>query len=479
MYSKESIKSLLLFSLLISSLVLSSQIFLRIESQSHSINNDYVVWKENDNTIENYFSPQSYFINFGGSLHTVEHNYALRKDIRAGLQRIFNIPLSDDSFQKIDYPQWEEAIKERGIRMGMPYDMPFHQFLTLIEGESQNFQSNYKIKEMIVLTSGSVFFEMTDGFYTLKDLEDNFRSFSTVIDTLELSFLEYRRVEDVYSLKKQLAPEAETFRYNNHLIPIVKITDIPVIEVVDEVDIKEVEDSRLLSYANRILGKSFIRKVVDHNGSIIYMTGYGEKALKIDNNGFFEYTEKYNENTEKLTFEDGLNKSINGISTVNDPPTNIFLSDYYSYEKNGRQIDRYEFDYSYGGYDIVLDAKGNGAFVVEFNGSQLVYIKRQYKSFVNSIGVSNIWESALSFNQIINENYDAIINDYLADEEITDFLSRDTYIYEILQNIEGLELKYYLVSNNNYDNLIPVWQLKIGERIYYINIYDGEILSKL
>lgn len=478
MNSKESIKSLLLFSLLISSLILSSQIFLRIESQSQSINNDYVVWKENDNIIENYFSPQSYSINFGGSLHTVEYNYALRKDIRKGLQNIFDSKITDDSFEKIEYDQWKEAVKQRGIRMRMPYEMPFDQFLTLIEGESQNYKSNYKIHEITVLTDGFVYFEMTDGFYSLNGLKDDFTPFSVVINNIEASYLEYRRLEDVYSLKKQLAPESDDFRYNNHLIPIIKISDIPVIEVTDEIDINEAEDSRILNYANRILGKSFIRKVIDHNGSVIYMTGYGEKALKIDKNGFFEYSEKFNENTDELSFLEGLNKSINGISTINDPPTNMYLSNYYSYEKNGKKIDRYEFNYSYGGYDIVLDSKENSAFVVEFNGSQLVYLKRQYKSFVNSIGVSNIWESALSFNQIINENYDIIVNDYLVTENISDFSSMDDYIYQILQNIDSLELKYYLVSKNNFDNLIPVWQLKIGQMTYYINIYDGEILSK-
>lgn len=478
MKSKESIKSLLLFSLLVSSLFLSSQIFTRIESQSQAVNNELAVWKEKDNNIENYFSPQSYFINFGGSLHTVEYNYALRKDIRESLKNIFDEEFSDESFKSIPYSTWEDGIKKRGVRMGLPYEMPFHQFLTLIEGRKQNFTSDFNLNELVVLTNGTVLFRMADGFYALDNPKNDFSFFAKVIDNIELSYLEYRRLEDVYSLKNQLAPETEDFRYNNHLIPIVKISDIPVIEVVDEVDIDAAGDSRLLDYANRILGKSFIRKVIDHNGNVIYMTGYGEKALKIDHNGFFEYTEKYNENNEVLPFAEGLNKSINAISTINDPPTNMYLSNYYTYEKNDRTIKRYEFNYSYGGYDIVLDKNESSAFVVEFNGAQLVYLKRSYKSFVNSIGVSNIWESALSFNQVINENYDVIINDYLAAKGIDDFSSIDEYIYEILQNIESIELKYYLMSNDNFDHLIPVWQLKISEMTYYINIYDGEIISK-
>jgi hypothetical protein len=478
MKSKESIKSLLLFSLLISSLFLTSQIFTRIESQSQTVNTDYTVWKENDNNIEDYFSPQSYFINFGGSLHTVEYNYSLRKDIRESLKGIFNEDFTDESLRNIPYSEWQDGIKLRGIRMALPYEMPFHHFLTLIEGTSQKFESNFKIKEMIALTNGRILFEMTDGFYELENNTSNFSSFSKVIDAMELSYLEYRRLEDVYSLKNQLAPESEDFRFNNHLIPIVKISDIPVIEVVDEVDIQSVEDSILLNYANRILGKSFIRKVIDHNGNIIYMTGYGEKALKIDHDGFFEYTAKYNENIETLSFQKGLNRSINAISTINNPPTNMYLSNHYYYEKNGKSINRYEFNYSYGGYDIVLDSDKGSAFIVEFNGSQLVYLKRRYKSFVNSIGVSNIWESALSFNQVINENYDVIINDYLVAEGIDDFSSIDAYVYEILQNIDSIELKYYLMSNDNFDHLIPVWQLNIGQTTYYINIYDGEIISK-
>jgi hypothetical protein len=477
MKSKESIKSLLLFSLLVSSLFLSSQIFTRIESHSETINNTAVLWKEKDNTIENYFSPQSYFINFGGSLHTIEYNYSVRKELRESFKSVFIKDYTEASLISVENNEWQEAIKKRGLRMGLPYQMSFQEFLTLMKGSNQNFASDLKIKEIIILTSGKVLFDTTQGYYQLENQNNDFSSFSKIIDTIELSYLEYRRLEDVYSLKNQLAPEAEDYKYNNQLIPIVKISDIPVIEVVDEVDIQTVGDSTLLSYANRILGKSFIRKVIDHNGNIIYMTGYGEKALKIDDNGFFEYTAKYNENNETLTFEEGINKSINALATINNPPTNMYLSNHYSYEKNGKNIDRYEFNYSYGGYDIVLDKKENSPFVVEFNGSQLVYLKRRYKSFVNSIGVSNIWESALSFNQVINENYDVIINDYLVAKGIDDFTSIDAYIYEILQNIESIELKYYLMSNDNFDHLIPVWQLKISQTTYYINIYDGEIIQ--
>jgi len=478
MKTKESIKSLLLFSLLVSSLFLSGQIFTRIESQSQSVDNDYSVWKVKDNNIEDYFSPQSYFINFGGSLHTVEYDYSYRNKIKESLKDIFDKEVSVESFKPIEYSQWQEAVKERGLRIQLPYEMPVHHFLTLVNGEKVETQLDYTIDQVLVLTSGRVFFEMKDGFYALEGVRDNFATFAKIIDTIELSYLEYRRLEDVYSLKNQLDKENSNFRFNNHLIPIVKISDIPIIEVVDEVDIDSLEDSRLLNYANRILGQSFIRKVIDHNDNVIYMTGYGEKALKIDHNGFFEYTEKYNENNKKMSFEEGLNKSINAISTIDDPPSNMYFSNHYTYEKNGKKIDRYEFNYSYGGYDIVLDEKESSAFVVEFNGSQLVYLKRSYKSFVNSIGVSNIWESALSFNQIINENYDVIVNDYLVAEGIDDFSSVDVYVYQILQNVKNIELKYYLMSNDNYDHLIPVWRLKIGQIVYYINIYDGEIISK-
>jgi hypothetical protein len=263
------------------------------------------------------------------------------------------------------------------------------------------------------------------------------------------------------------------------LIPIIKIVDIPIVEVVNEVDINDEKNIAIKNYVARILGQNFIRKVYDYEGSIIYMIGYGEKALKIDNNGYFEYNEKLLENEDVLNFTEGLNRSINALSTINSLPSNIYISNYYKYDKDGKEIVRYEFDYAYGGYEVLLNDKQESAFVVELNGSQLSLISRRYKKFISSINVDKIWESALPINMVVNKNYDIIVRNYLRDKDVTNYLESSKYIYEILQNIKTLEIKYYLKNIDSEEKLVPVWKLEIGEWIYFINIYDGLIVSSI
>lgn len=479
MYSKESLKSLVLFLLLGSSLFLSAQIFFTIDGKSQSIENTNIIWQRKDNNIKEFFNPQSYFINFGGSLHSVEYNNERQQLLLSNMRDVFYSLESDAMVVDSSLDRWETFINKRGLRLKMFYPMAFDDFLTLLSGQEKDFETMIVVDEINVVLTGEVLIKSTEGYYEFKLTQTDLMALSQSINLVEEDYLEYRRLEDIYSLQGIIeSNESLTYLYNNALVPIVKISDIPIIEVISEVNIENEETNNIKNYANRILGQSFIRKVYDQNGSIIYMTGYGEKALKIDYNGYFEYTEKMNENIDDMGFKEGLNRSLNALMTLGDLPSNIYLSDHYSYIKNEKLIERYEFNYAYSGYDVILEKDSPAAFVVEFNGNQLIYLKRQYKKFVNSIGVSKIWDSALTFSQIINNNYDVIVTDYLGNQAAEEFGPLDEYIYEILQNIEHLELKYYLVTKDGYDSLVPVWQLVIADYIYYINIYDGEILSK-
>ncbi len=48
-----------------------------------------------------------------------------------------------------------------------------------------------------------------------------------------------------------------------------------------------------------------------------------------------------------------------------------------------------------------------------------------------------------------------------------------------MQNIKGVEIKYYLKAADGEEKLVPVWELEIGKWTYFINIYDGVIVSSI
>ena len=477
MKSKESIKSITLVVLFITSLILSSQIFFRIESESISDSNS-VVWIERKENINDYFSPQSYFVNFGGSLHTVIYNLEEKREITNIVSNCFKNLVDYNSFVEIDYNKWQEGINQRGIRFNMNFDIEFDDFISLLINDNIEFDSKWNVSEVNIVADENIYIRSGSKYYSFNNINREIDKFENVIAEIENSYLEYKSIEEIYSLNSILDLDSG-FKSNNNLIPIIKVADIPIIEVVNEVDIKNEKSMIIKSYVGRILGKNFIRKVYDYEGSVIYMIGYGEKSLKIDNNGYFEYNEKLLENNNKLTFAEGLNMSINALSTINNLPGNTYISNYYKYNKDENEITRYEFDYSYGGYEVLLNDKDESAFVIEFNGSQLSYISRRYKKFTSLVNVNKIWESALPINMVINKNYEVISKNYLNDKGVFINLTNNEYIYEILQNIKGVEIKYYLKAADGEEKLVPVWELEIGKWTYFINIYDGVIVSSI
>lgn len=483
MRSKETLKNLTLVLLFISSLVLSGQIFFRVNSQNKLIEERKSVWIENENIILDYFNPQSYVINFGGSLHTVKYKISAKKTIREGLSKFIKRQLDEKNdinleVKNVEYDDWQYAIDKRGIRFNTNYIMEFNHFMSMIINSEFDSEIKIKVSEVNLLQNGNMFIKNEDGYFLVNFNKDNIDVLKNVIVGFEESYLEYKTLEEMYSLNKILDDENQ-IKINNTLMPINKIVDIPVIEVANEVDIFDEENSGIKNYATKILGNNFIRKVYDYEGSLIYMTGYGKKALKITNDGYFEYSQKQLYEEDELSFVEGLNRSINVLSTINALPSDIYLSNYYTYKKDEVIINRYEFDYSYGGYEVILGNAKESSFVVEFSGSKLLNIKRRYKRFLSSINVEKVWDSALPINIVINKNYDIIVNDYIEDNGILSLKNKEKYIYKILQDIHKLDIKYFLRKVDYEEKLVPVWKLEVNNRIYFINIYNGFIIKNI
>jgi len=475
---KELVKSITLIVLFFTSLLLATQILFKTNSVSTNESNGNVVWINKKVNIKNYFSPQSYLVNFGGSLHTVIYNSEDKKEITDIISDCF-LPINDlNSIVEIEYAIWQNFVEKKGVGFKLNYEMKLDNFISILRNEDIVFQEEFLISQVNIDINGRVYFISNGNYYMLENDTVEIYELDYLINQIKDSYLEYRSVEEMYSLRNILEGD-DKFKLNNELIPIMKIVDIPIIEVVNEVDISDEENMIIKNYATKILGENFIRKVYDYEGSIIYMTGYGKRALKIDRNGYFEYYQKSIENNEELTFFEGFQKSINALSTINSLPSNVYISNYYKYNKLGNEITRYEFNYSYGGYEVLLDNEESSAFVVEFKGTQLISINRKYKKFISSINVNEIWESALLINVIIDKNYDVIVRNYLSDKNVDIYIDNSKYIYEVLQNIKALELKYYLKSVDDDEKLVPVWKFEIGNWIYFINIYDGIIVSSI
>ena len=67
---------------------------------------------------------------------------------------------------------------------------------------------------------------------------------------------------------------------------------------------------------------------------------------------------------------------------------------------------------------------------------------------------------------------------YLQDNGIQDStLEKYKYYYVIVSEIKNIDLKYFEGAEENEQYMIPTWEVKIGERVYLFNAYDGSLIK--
>lgn len=479
MLNKRVLKSVVIGMLFLSSIVLTSRIMIKMNSLNAQQKVEKDRWLSTSIKIEQFLNPQGYVINFGGGLHTKVYDLEKYDLVQEQIINILEEYLYHSDFRQINYVVWEDAYFKRGIQIKLPYEMRLSHFSAFV-GLGNHLKFNFNVDEIMILSEGEILFKSNNNYYKIDQVKE-LSQVNEIINSFEKgNVTEYKRIEDIYKLSSHLS--YSKFKENNVLKPITKVDSLPIINVSREFDISDDQDNfSVKSYASKILGDDFrfIRKVRNYDDSIIYMLGYGEKSLKIDNRGSLDYREKIDySTTESLSFKEGLERSINVLKTIGKLPDMLYLSNYSTFEREFEEekimIHRYEFNYKVKGYDVVVDQKLEAPFIVELNGSQVVRVKRQKLNIVKDLATYEIWEDTIDILEALSipQNTALILRNYNKSN-----LGEDIVGYHLLQDIEKIQLTYYLSYSDQEYNLVPCWLIKIDKHTYFINIYTGDILN--
>ncbi|MGM0379880.1 MAG: hypothetical protein ACQEQE_09060 [Bacillota bacterium] len=422
-------------------------------------------WIEKENDLIKYIYPQSYLINFEGNFHVKKYK---DKDL---LNQIFEEFVKKIDFEKTSDTSIQE-IYDRGhknyLHFKFPVDMSIDRLYSLFNKDFENLDKEIKIQEVYIYNDNIAILKNEKKVYKVENI--NIKNFDKIFKQYDEPLIQYNTVESIYSLKEKIKDTRPNFYPNDTVVPRNKFVGIPIINVVNEINL---ESDKISGYVKKVLGDSFVKKVKDYNDSLIYMVNYGKRALKFDKNGSLEYKAKITQEYENLSFKNGLDKSLNAIKTLGDIPVTTYLTKYETFEKENITYQRYSFNYSISGLEIKFEKP---PIIVELNGNNIVLIKRNLKKFIGSEDVRKVWESSMPLNRILNKNMESFKNNYFYYND-NEYLTLDNYIYHILQDINGLKLKYYYMDSEDDKKLIPIWELKIRDITYLINIYNGEIVS--
>lgn len=491
MFNREMLKNAVLLSLFALCLALTGSILLDVSADNvkTSLNKDAKL-----NVIENaksVISPQSYLVSFGGGLHTGVFSDEIRKTMWTEVSDNLKIYFQTGIYSEISTDEWTQAVNSRSFRIKLPLeyslDNMYQMFGVPIKKDAI---ADIKIDTIILPTSENdrIYLgdENTGTFYVLKgaDRGDSYKV-SSLIDNIESSNItEYKRLEDIYSLRKFLESEEDArFVENSTLAPITEVSRIPIVQVVKEITTvdKLDDDIDLRLYAINAFGSDFdfVKKVRDIDDSLIYMYGYGEKALRLSDDGSIEYKEKINksESTESSYILD-LNLAIQAAKRFGESVQSIYLS---GYEENvSDKVTSRVFYFNYRIKDLSVYTLGNelgNSFKIEVSDGQVTLVTKNIRRYVKTLEVDET-RRVYSIDEVIDNNSDLILNNYIRDNELKfDSEKQYEYVYKFLQEIKEVDMVYFLDPKSNEAEMIPVWKIEIDNTLYCFSLYEGTPLS--
>ena len=478
---REKYKNILLISLFLLCILLSGKILLGGFVKNEVLKSDEVVYKSFSD-VQKVLSPQSYFVSFGGNLHTGLYSEDINRIIWDKTKENLKIYLLGLKYEEISVSKWNQLVKERSFRFELPFNYKIGDIYLIlgIPKKDDKFMEKY-VDTIIMPTNNTnqiyLGSEANSSFYILKGLDRNGEyEFKKIVENIEKSnIIEYKRLEDIFSLRNLLnKKEDEAFKENSTIAPITGISDVSIINVSNSFD-----DMDIKLYAEKVFDENFnfVKKIKDIDDSIIYMYGYGDKILKFYKNGSLEYSEKLSEinNNDKTDIVDYINISLNGIEKFGDIPSNLYLS---GYSKNQDEEVLY-FNFRIKGYNVFSnDIEGGSAYKIVIKDNKMVYFKRNIKKYVSfrELQKSNGYQTK-SVDEVIEKNIDVILNRYTREKDImlTDE-NKTEIIINILQDINKIDIEYFNSKNDTANLMYPVWEIKISNTIYCFDLYTGDIL---
>lgn len=492
MFNREMLKNFVLVSLFALCLALTGSILFDV-STSNTVQTSLI--KDTKlNVITNaqsVISPQSYLVSFGGGLHTGVFSYDVREIMWQEVSVNLKIYFQTGIYSEITPDEWTQAVNSRSFRIKMPFSYSLENMYQIFGVPVKKDEvANRKVDTIILPTSENdrIYLgdESTGIFYVLKGADrGNSYKISSLINNIELSDItEYKRLEDIFSLRQfVLTQEDVTFVENSNLAPITELERIPSVMVLKEITTvdKLDDDIDLRLYAVNAFGSDFdfVKKVRDIDDSIIYMYGYGEKALRLGNDGSIEYKEKLSGvSTVKNSFIIDLNLAIQAARSFGESIQSMYLSGYEEVT-NEKSVKR-TFYFNYRIKDLSIYTTGEklgNAFKIEVIDGEVTLITKNIRKYIKTLEVDFV-KKVYSVDEVIEKNSDLILKNYIRDNALVfDSEKQYDYVYNFLQGITDIDMVYFLDSKSDSSELIPAWKIIIDDTLYCFSLYDGVPLN--
>ncbi len=488
--TREQFKSLTLVALFGLCTILVSQIWSGISITRLNAAKDFFTSAYATEQFSELIYPQSYVINFGGGSHTAmfSDTYGIWLTAKPGILKA----LSEKAEEKpLTQQEWREKNRFRSVRFEFPVSLEPNMLLRL-SGYEGTYTGKLTSADMVLISTAEpeaiyIGDRKTDQYYVLTgdvgavDLESRIR---TVEQSAEP---EYETVEDHYRIQNVLQPDdTGMIPENTVMVPRLEIDPLPILRIRGELPAyvgTEQSQETVKNLADAAFGNqfAFVNRLVDVNGAVVFLYGYGEKAFRIHPNGIMDYQEKPDAMliNKKNDLFGSLNQAITFIGRVGGYPEGLFLTGYEQTEN--KQGYKFSFSYPLEGIPVVSSAEkaqeetpqAFAPIEIEVQGEQVLFCKRRVGEVEGLLDVTPLWDRALSLDEIIVKNYERILPIYIRQSK--DSLMDSSIQFRMLQSIRSVRLVY--CQNNAGDRMTPAWEIDFSGKKIYFNIYDGRMMA--
>lgn len=440
--------------------------------------------------------PQSCTISYGGGLYKGVYADEVKKSLWQESEKYLKNYVEYLEINKITQEDWDTAVKSKSVSFVMPFNMTLSQIQNMLLTDAQGSGNDDIIVNTIVVPINEderIMIGDRDKktYYVLQGVKRDVY-LSSLLSQFEKDAGVYdgKTVEELYGMSKVLSVSSKPFALNQVLFPITTIPNAPFIRAEDEMNVSTLSETELKQYVSKAFGSrnDFLKSIEDIDGSLVYLYGYSERALKIGADGMITYNKRYVKGitNDEYTFKEGLQVAIGELENFGPLPAGYYLSGYQkTKDKEGNQVSQFTFNYSMEQLPLYLsEAAGGQPMTVEITGKQVTGIKRKISKYLRSFSVDEIWNEPMAMLDIFEHNYDQISKNFLKADYMTASVVNDSgdggnlFAMEMFQQISGADMVYFSPKGKS-DSLIPAWRLRVGSYTYIVNIYSGEILKEI
>ncbi|MTI66282.1 MAG: hypothetical protein FH753_06745 [Firmicutes bacterium] len=438
--------------------------------------------QEYDYFLSDIISPERFLVTYGINNHRIlygNNTHNLWTDSKVVLKKIFNKENSDiELIEKKEYIQYKN---KRSIVLQFKEQIPsqvISKMLGIYTPSSIHNQIGY-VEDIYIRLGSKGLFIFTDGEKYLKvenpeiSIESIAKTIKDIENNSEEEYVTYYPGRTMFGAQEDVYAPA----------PNSMVNTLP--DVYAKSGVIGKKDKEMESMIENFFDKDidYIRKVVENNGSVIYM--YDPQGLVISPNGVLEYFNEIEEPVLERDLYESLTTAVDFIKENNRWPTGAYLTDIEKIESKGNKGYRFNITYRVNNKPVVLNKnsmenlKGLKAPIeIEVYNE---YVKN-YKEYLRDedIGIyrSSIYKTqkAKVPEDVIRENIDLIKYIYAKETGVTE---KEVEILEILSSIKKISLAYYDPCERTKGQIMPgVWIIKIGETEYIFDIQTGDVVNK-